>query len=143
MALVLLAVAYVLGGWKPAVTTLVCEAVIFWTGLWNDTMITLAMTLIATVLVMLIAVVLGVAMGRNRRADLGIRPFLDAFQVHPAVRLPGAGARAVRCRPVHRDHGRRRLRRPDRDQARGRRHPGCLTDHGRGGPVQRQHRAGR
>ena len=83
MALVLLAISYVLGGWKPTVTTLVCEAVIFWTGLWNDTMITLAMTLVATLLVMLIAVVLGVSMGRNRRADLGIRPFLDAFQVLP------------------------------------------------------------
>ena len=83
MALVLLAVAYVLGGWRPAVITLVCEAIIFWTGLWNDTMITLAMTLIATVLVMLIAVFLGVAMGRNRRADLAIRPFLDAFQTIP------------------------------------------------------------
>ena len=34
-------------------------------------------------MVMLIAVVLGVSMGRNRRADLVIRPFLDAFQVLP------------------------------------------------------------
>ncbi|HWM75224.1 MAG TPA: ABC transporter permease subunit [Nocardioides sp.] len=83
MAIVLLAVAYALGGWRPAAITVVCEAVIFWTGLWNDTMITLAMTLIATVLVMLIAVVLGVAMGRNRRADITIRPFLDAFQTIP------------------------------------------------------------
>ena len=32
---------------------------------------------------MLVAVVLGVAMGRNRRADLVIRPFLDAFQTIP------------------------------------------------------------
>src|SRR4029078_8973392 len=53
------------------------------TGLWNDTMITLSMTLIATALVMVIAVVLGVAMGRSRRADVSIRPFLDAFQVIP------------------------------------------------------------
>ncbi len=83
MALVLLAVAYVLGGWRPTVIALVCEAIIFWTGLWNDTMITLAMTLIATALVMAIAVFLGVAMGRNRRADLAIRPFLDAFQTIP------------------------------------------------------------
>jgi glycine betaine/proline transport system permease protein len=83
MAVVLLAVAYALGGWRPAAIALVCEAIIYWTGLWNDTMITLAMTLIATVLVMLIAVVLGVAMGRNRRADLFIRPFLDAFQTIP------------------------------------------------------------
>ena len=83
MAIVLLAVAYVLGGWRPAAITVVCEAVIFWTGLWNDTMVTLSMTLIATALVMLIAVALGVAMGRSRRADVSIRPFLDAFQVIP------------------------------------------------------------
>jgi glycine betaine/proline transport system permease protein len=83
MAIVLLAVAYVLGGWRPAAITVVCEAVILATGLWNDTMVTLSMTLIATALVMVIAVALGVAMGRSRRADLSIRPFLDAFQVIP------------------------------------------------------------
>jgi glycine betaine/proline transport system permease protein len=82
-ALVLLAVAYVLGGWRPAAITVVCEAVIFWTGLWNDTMVTLSMTLIATAAVMLIAIFLGTAMGRSRKADVAIRPFLDAFQVIP------------------------------------------------------------
>ncbi len=83
MAVVLLAVAWVLGGWRPTVVTLVCEAVIFGTGLWNDTMVTLTMTLLATALVMLIAVVLGVAMGRRRGTDVVIRPFLDAFQTIP------------------------------------------------------------
>jgi len=83
MALVLLAVAYVLGGWRPAAITVLCEAVIYATGVWNEAMVTLAMTLIATLLTMLVAVVLGVAMGRSRRADVGIRPFLDAFQVIP------------------------------------------------------------
>jgi len=83
MAIVLLAVAQVLGGWRPAVITLVCEGIIYATGLWNDSMITLSMTLIATALVMVIAVVLGVSMGRNRRADIAIRPFLDAFQTIP------------------------------------------------------------
>jgi glycine betaine/proline transport system permease protein len=83
MALVLLAVAYALGGWRPAVITAVCEGVILITGLWNDSMVTLSMTLIATALVMVIAVLLGVAMGRSRRADMAIRPFLDAFQVIP------------------------------------------------------------
>jgi glycine betaine/proline transport system permease protein len=83
MALVLLAVAYVLGGWRPTAVTLVCEAIIFASGLWNDTMVTLSMTLIATALVMLIAIVLGVAMGRSRGADVAIRPFLDAFQTIP------------------------------------------------------------
>jgi glycine betaine/proline transport system permease protein len=83
MALVLLALAYVLGGWRPTAITAVCEGVILFTGLWNDTMVTLAMTLLATALVMVIAVLLGVAMGRSRGADTAIRPFLDAFQVIP------------------------------------------------------------
>ncbi|QIM20220.1 hypothetical protein G7075_02090 [Phycicoccus sp. HDW14] len=84
MAAVLLAVAYLLGGWQPAAVTFVCEAVILGTGLWNDAMVTLTMTLVATLLVMLIAMVLGVAMGRGRRADTLIRPFLDGFQTIPA-----------------------------------------------------------
>ena len=83
LALVILAIAYVLGGWRPVVTTLVCEAIIFATGLWNDSMVTLAMTLLATALVMVSAVVLGVAMGRSRRVDAVVRPVLDGFQTIP------------------------------------------------------------
>ena len=83
MAAVLLALAFVLGGWRPLVTSAVCIAVILAVGLWNDSMVTLAMTLVATLLVMLVAIFLGVAMGRNRRADTFIRPFLDAFQTIP------------------------------------------------------------
>jgi glycine betaine/proline transport system permease protein len=62
----------------------VCELVILGTGLWYDSMVTLTMTLVATVLVMIAAVVVGVVMGRSRRADMAIRPFLDAFQTIPA-----------------------------------------------------------
>ena len=83
MGLVILALAFVLGGWRPTVSSAVCLAIIFGTGLWNDSMVTLAMTLIATVLVMLVAVALGVGMGRSRRTDVLIRPFLDAFQTIP------------------------------------------------------------
>ncbi|MGH8940405.1 MAG: ABC transporter permease subunit, partial [Actinomycetes bacterium] len=54
------------------------------TGLWSDSMTTLASTFVATVLVMLIGVVVGVWMGRSRRADRLIRPTLDAAQVMPA-----------------------------------------------------------
>ena len=82
MALVLLAVAYVLGGWRPAAITLVCEAIIFWTGLWNDTMVTLAMTLIATVMVMLIGVVLGVGDGPQPAGRPGHPP---AARRRPAI----------------------------------------------------------
>ena len=83
MALVILALAFVLGGWRPLVSSVICLGIIFGTGLWNDSMVTLAMTLIATLLVMVVAVVLGVGMGRSRRTDTIIRPFLDAFQTIP------------------------------------------------------------
>ena len=83
MALLLIAFAYVLGGWQPAAVTVACEAVIFGTGLWHDAMVTLTMTLVATVLVMVVAIVLGVGMGRSRRTDTVIRPVLDTFQTIP------------------------------------------------------------
>ncbi len=84
MAFVLLSVGFVLGGIRALVAVAVCEAIILGTGLWNDSMITLTMTLVATILVMIIALVLGVAMGRNRIADVTIRPFLDTFQTIPS-----------------------------------------------------------
>jgi glycine betaine/proline transport system permease protein len=83
MALVLLAFAYLLGGWRPAATALVCELIILGTGLWNESMKTLTTTLLATLAVIVIAMIIGVWMGRNRRADTGVRPFLDAFQTIP------------------------------------------------------------
>ena len=47
-------------------------------------MITLNMTLVATLLVMVLALVFGVWMARSRTADLVIRPLLDAGQTIPA-----------------------------------------------------------
>ena len=44
---------------------------------------TLTTTLVATLAVIVFAMVVGVWMGRNRRADTGVRPFLDAFQTIP------------------------------------------------------------
>lgn len=94
---VLLALALLVGGLRAAVPTAVCLLVILGTGLWHEAMITLNLTLVATVLVMVVALVLGVAMGRGRRTDLWLRPVLDAFQtippfvyLVPAVALFGA-----------------------------------------------------
>ena len=79
-----LAAAFVIGGLRPLVITAVCEGVIFAVGLWNDAMITLTSTIVATVLVMILAIIVGVWMGRSRRADFVIRPILDALQTIPA-----------------------------------------------------------
>jgi glycine betaine/proline transport system permease protein len=84
MAPVLLGFAFVLGGLRPMLVTAICEGVILAMGLWNDTMITFTSTLVATVLVMIIAVIVGVWMGRSRSADAVVRPILDGFQTIPS-----------------------------------------------------------
>ncbi|MGI8531820.1 MAG: ABC transporter permease [Geodermatophilaceae bacterium] len=83
VAAVLLVIAFLLGGLRPTITAAVCLAVIYAVGLWQDGMVTLTMTLVATVLVMLFAVAFGVWMGRSKRADTALRPLLDAGQTIP------------------------------------------------------------
>ncbi len=84
MAAVLLSVAATLGGRRALAATTICGAIILGTGLWYDSMQTLAMTIVATVLTMVVAIVLGVAMGRSRQADIVVRPILDTFQTIPS-----------------------------------------------------------
>ena len=80
----LLALALVVGGRRAAVPALFCLTMLYVLDLWHDTMLVLTMTLVATLLVMLLALVFGVWMARSRRADLIIRPVLDAGQTIPA-----------------------------------------------------------
>jgi glycine betaine/proline transport system permease protein len=82
--LALLALGVILGGRKAIVPSVLCLALIRLLDLWNDTMVVLTMTLVATLLVMVLAFVLGVWMARSRGADLVIRPLLDAGQTIPA-----------------------------------------------------------
>jgi glycine betaine/proline transport system permease protein len=77
------ALAFVFGGVRALVSTIICLAGIWYFDLWHDAMITLNMTLVATILVMVLALVFGVWMARDRRVDLGIRPLLDAGQTIP------------------------------------------------------------
>jgi glycine betaine/proline transport system permease protein len=81
--LAILALALLLGGWRAGVAAVICLGGIRYLGLWNDAMITLTTTLVAAVFVMALAAVIGVWMGRSRRADQAIRPFLDAGQTMP------------------------------------------------------------
>ncbi|MEW2615705.1 ABC transporter permease subunit [Streptomyces sp. NPDC047880] len=79
----LVALGTVLGGWPAGATTAVCAGLLIGTGVWSDAMTTLASTAVATVLVMLLGVVLGVWMGRSALVDRLLRPSLDAAQVMP------------------------------------------------------------
>ncbi|MFE2063972.1 ABC transporter permease [Streptomyces sp. NPDC059467] len=80
---VLVALGAVLGGRRAGVTAAVCVGLLVGTGLWSDSMTTLASTVVATILTMLAGVVFGVWMGRSTLADRLIRPTLDAAQVMP------------------------------------------------------------
>ena len=82
-ALGLTALATILGGARALAASVVCLAGIWYFDLWHDAMITLNMTLVATLLVMILAVIFGVWMARSSRADLAIRPLLDAGQTIP------------------------------------------------------------
>jgi glycine betaine/proline transport system permease protein len=84
MAAVIVALSLVLGGIRSALVSAACLGLLVATGLWQDSMTTLASTLVATVIVMLLGIGIGVWMGRSARADRIIRPLLDAGQTMPA-----------------------------------------------------------
>ncbi len=81
--LAILAIAVIVGGWRAGVATVVCLTGLRWLELWNNAMVTLTATLVAAVVVMLLAAVLGVWMGRSRLVDRLLRPVLDAGQTLP------------------------------------------------------------
>jgi glycine betaine/proline transport system permease protein len=77
-------IAAIIGGRGVALLSAVLLLLIVWSGLWNDTMITLTQVLMATVIVMVIGVALGVAAGRSEKVERVLKPFLDAGQTLPA-----------------------------------------------------------
>jgi len=79
-----LALAALLGGRRAVIPGAICLALLIATGLWSDAMATLAATIVATAIVMMLGIVVGVWMGRSARADRVTRPVLDAAQVMPA-----------------------------------------------------------
>ncbi|MDQ3485891.1 MAG: ABC transporter permease subunit, partial [Actinomycetota bacterium] len=79
----IVALVWVLSGVWPTVVTAACLGGMLAVGLWYDSMLTLAMTLVGTLIVMALALVLGVWMARRPRVDLVLRPVLDAAQVMP------------------------------------------------------------
>lgn len=81
--LAIMGFAYIFGGLRAVVPTVLCLAGIWYLDLWHDAMITLNMTLVATLMVMVLALVFGVWMARQRAVDLVMRPLLDMGQTIP------------------------------------------------------------
>jgi len=77
-------VALIVGGRNVAVLSVFLMLAVVAIGLWHDTMITLSQVLLATAVVMVVGVVLGVIAGRSERAERFLKPVLDAGQTLPA-----------------------------------------------------------
>jgi glycine betaine/proline transport system permease protein len=82
-ALVILGAWYV-SGQRAAVTAAICLAGVGLLGVWNHSMITLALVLVATILTLLLGGVIGILTARSDRMRAIVRPFLDFAQTMPA-----------------------------------------------------------
>jgi len=77
------AFSYFVAGWKLSITTAIGITFIGLTGRWPDAVDTLTQTVVAVALSMLIAIPIGIWLGRRPRAESLISPFLDALQTIP------------------------------------------------------------
>jgi glycine betaine/proline transport system permease protein len=84
LAIAIVAISAVIGSTRAAIVSAVCLLLLWGTGVWSDAMVTLASTVVATAIVMVLGIVLGVWMGRNKVVDRVLRPLLDAGQTMPA-----------------------------------------------------------
>jgi len=71
-------------GWKFGVFVALALTLIVVTGFWLQTMVTLALTLSATLISLFFGIPLGIWCARNNRVNAAIRPMLDFMQTMPA-----------------------------------------------------------
>jgi len=71
-------------GWRFALFCLACCFVIYDTGFWPQTMVTLALVFAATFISLLLGLPLGIGVAASRRMAAVVRPTLDFMQTMPA-----------------------------------------------------------
>ncbi|MDX6439550.1 MAG: glycine betaine/proline transport system permease protein [Gaiellaceae bacterium] len=81
----LTAIAFVVSGLRPALTTLAMLSVIGFTGVWALAMDTLSQVLVATALAVLLGVVLGVLAAESNGFSKAMRPVNDLLQTLPQL----------------------------------------------------------
>jgi glycine betaine/proline transport system permease protein len=72
------------GGIRAGVVALAAFATFALTGLWEESMQTLALMLVAVALSLLVGIPIGILAGRSRRVARAVSPVLDAMQIVPA-----------------------------------------------------------
>lgn len=77
-------IAWRVSGLKLGIGSVLALVLIGLLGLWEDTMITLAMVFASVAFCAVVGIPLGIMAGRNDRFDAFLRPILDAMQTTPA-----------------------------------------------------------
>jgi len=70
--------------WKMVAGTVACFLLIGWLDMWEDTMATLAIVSVATILCIAIGLPVGIWMARSNRVQAAILPILDIMQTIPS-----------------------------------------------------------
>jgi glycine betaine/proline transport system permease protein len=71
-------------GWRFAFFTTLALLLIYATGFWDETVITLGLTLSSTLISLLFGIPLGIWTARNKHVAMVVRPILDLMQTMPA-----------------------------------------------------------
>jgi glycine betaine/proline transport system permease protein len=109
----LTAIAFVLSGLRPAVTTLLMLAAIGIMGVWDPAMDTASQVLVATAIAVVIGIAIGIWAAESTRVEKILRPVLDTLQTLPQLvyiipfiylmpvsRVPGVVASVLYAIPV-------------------------------------------
>jgi glycine betaine/proline transport system permease protein len=81
---VVLGLSTVVSGIRPAIVATSCLLLIALLGVWEDSMVTLASVLVATVVALLVGLVLGILSARSNGVSAALRPLLDFAQTMPS-----------------------------------------------------------
>ena len=81
---VLTALAWFLAGWRVALFTVIGLLFTISLGLWQDTMLTLALVIAATIVSLIIGIPVGVLAARSAHVEAATKPVLDVMQTMPS-----------------------------------------------------------
>ncbi|MDQ4063087.1 MAG: ABC transporter permease subunit, partial [Actinomycetota bacterium] len=84
MVAVFSAIALFVAGWRVALFSVIGFLLIISLGLWDDTMLSLALVLAATVASLIVGVPIGVLAAKSKAMEAAVRPTLDIMQTMPA-----------------------------------------------------------
>ncbi len=84
MIAILAAIALFVAGWRMAVFTVLGFLLLISLGLWNDSMLTLALILASGVVSLILGIPLGIFAAKSQVLETALRPTLDIMQTMPA-----------------------------------------------------------